>query len=236
MLHIQLTDGREFQLETISPVALKNEGTYGNGSIDWEDEGLYLYDIAAQIGVKDALAAFVNGELVSLNTFIKRDSTLQYVMAEDEAGKAMIDRTTLFLLAYGIKSLERSSKRVQGVVENGTVYYDFLLEGTPLFSAEELQQAETYIAKAIDANYPAGSRKFPYYSSKKELLNAGETYLLQYIDAHDDYGPVVMQVMEHFADPDHGLMLSDFSILEKIHLTQTQVGESCRISATAVLK
>lgn len=236
MLHVQLTNGQAFQLETISPVALKNEGTYGNGSIDWEDEGLYLYDIAAKIGVKDALAALVNGQLLPLNTFIKRDCTLQYVMAEDEIGKDMIDRTALFLLAYGIKSLGRSTKRVQGVVENGTIYYDFILDNAALFSAEELQQAEQHIANAIAANYPVGSRKFPYYSSKKELLHAGETYLLQYIDAHDDYGPVVMQVMEHFADPDHGLMLSDFSVLKNIHLTQTKVGECCRVSATVELQ
>lgn len=235
MLHVQLTNGQQFQLETVSPVALKNEGTYGNGSIDWEDEGLYLYDIAAQIGIKNALAALVDGQLTPLSTFIKKDCTLEYVMTEDEIGKAMIDRTALFLLAYGIKSLNRSSKRVQGVVENGTIYYDFLLEDTVLFSAEELLQAEQYISKAIEENYPAGSRKFPYYSSKKELLNAGESYLLQYIDAHDDYGPVVMQVMEHFADPDHGLMLSDFSVLKGIHLTQTQVGEFCRVSAHIAL-
>lgn len=235
MLNIQLTDGRQFQLETVSPVALKNEGTYGNGSIDWEDEGLYLYDIATQIGVEGALAALVNGQLMPMSTFIKKDCTLQYVMAEDAAGKAMIDRTALFLLAYGIKSLPAASKRIKGTVtEDGQIYYDFIVEGGA-FAAEALQQAEAQIADAISKNYPVGSRKFPYFSSKKELLNAGETHILAYIDEHDDYGPVVMQVMDNFADLDQGLLLSDLSILKGIQLTQETKGDICRVSAAVTV-
>ena len=231
MLNITLTDGRQFQLETISPVALKNEGTYGNGSIDWEDEGLYLYDIAAQIGIEDALAALVNDQLMPMTSFIKKDCTLQYVMADDETGKAMIDRTALFLLAYGIKSLDKPCKRIKGTVDNGAVYYDFAVEGAS-FTAEELQQAEAIIAEAIQANYPMGSRKFPYFKSKKELIATGETYVLDYIDAHDDYGPVVMQVMNNFADLDQGLLLGDLSILKAVHLTQELQDGICRIYAT----
>ena len=231
MLNITLTDGRQFQLETISPVALKNEGTYGNGSIDWEDEGLYLYDIATQIGIEGALAALVNNQLMPMTSFIKKDCTLQYVMADDETGKAMIDRTALFLLAYGIKSLDKPCKRIKGTVDNGAVYYDFAVEGAS-FTAEELQQAEAIIAEAIQANYPMGSRKFPYFKSKKELIATGETYVLDYIDAHDDYGPVVMQVMNNFADLDQGLLLGDLSILKAVHLTQELQDGICRIYAT----
>lgn len=231
MLNITLTDGRQFQLETISPVALKNEGTYGNGSIDWEDEGLYLYDIAAQIGIEGALAALVNDQLMPMTSFIKKDCTLQYVMTNDETGKAMIDRTALFLLAYGIKSLSKPCKRIKGTVDNGAVYYDFAVEGTS-FTTEELLQAEAMIAEAIQANYPMVSRKFPYFKSKKELLAAGETYILDYIDAHDDYGPVVMQVMNNFADLDQGLLLGDLSILKAVHLTQEMQDGICRIYAT----
>lgn len=234
MLHITLTDGRQFQLETVSPVALKNEGTYGNGSIDWEDEGLYLFDIAAQIGVENALAALVNGELLPMNTFEKKDCTLEYVMADSEIGKSMIDRTVLFLIAYGIKSLGKACKRVEGRIESGKIYYDFIPEDSA-FTAEELQQAERAIAQAISANYPVGCRKFPYYTSKKELLAQGETYLLDYIDLHDDYGPVSMQVMDNFADLDKGLLLGDLSILKKVQLTQELNGDVCRISANVTL-
>ena len=59
-------------------------------------------------------------------------------MANDETGKAMIDHTALFLLAYGIKSLAKSSKRVKGIVENGQIYYDFIIDGNR-FTEEELQ-------------------------------------------------------------------------------------------------
>ncbi len=234
MLNITLTDGRQFQLETVSPVALKNEGTYGNGSIDWEDEGLHLYEIAAQIGIEGALAALVNGQLSPMTAFIKRDSTLQYVMADDETGKAMIHRTALFLLAYGIKSLATPCKRVKGTVDNGLVYYDFVVEGNQ-FSAEALKDAESAILSAISSNYPVGSRKFPYFKSKKELLATGETYLLDYIDEHDDYGPVVMQVMNNFADLDQGLLLGDLSILKAVHLTQEPQDGFCRVYATVEL-
>lgn len=234
MLHITLTDGRQFQLETVSPVALKNEGTYGNGSIDWEDEGLYLFDIAAQIGVENALAALVNGELLPMNTFVKKDCTLEYVMANDEIGKGMIDRTVLFLTAYGIKSLNKTCKRIEGRIEDDRVYYDFAAEGGA-FTAEELQQAEHAIAQAISANYSAGCRKFPYYTSKKELLAQGETYILEYIDLHDDYGPVSMQVMDNFADLDQGLLLGNLSILKEVQLTQELIDDIYRVYATAKL-
>ncbi len=234
MLNITLTDGRQFQLETVSPVALKNEGTYGNGSIDWEDEGLYLYDIAAQIGIEGALAALVDGHLTPMNVFIKKDCTLEYVMANDETGKAMIDHTALFLLAYGIKSLAKSSKRVKGIVENGQIYYDFIIDGNR-FTEEELRQAEAAITNAIQANYAINRRKFPYFTSKKELLNAGEIYMLEYIDKHDDYGPVVMQVMNSFADLDQGLLLGDLSILKAVHLTQETQDNICRVYAKVEL-
>ena len=234
MLNITLTDGRQFQLETVSPVALKNEGTYGNGSIDWEDEGLYLYDIAAQIGIEGALAALVDDQLTPLTVFIKKDCTLQYVMADDEIGKAMIDRTALFLLAYGIKSLDKPCKRVKGTVADGNVFYDFAVDGGA-FTNDELQQAEAHIAQAIAANYPMGCRKFPYFKSKKELLSQGETYILDYIDEHDDYGPVVMQVMNNFADLDQGLLLGDLTLLKAVHLTQETQGNICRIAASVEL-
>ena len=103
------------------------------------------------------------------------------------------------------------------------------------FTNDELQQAEAHIAQAIVANYPMGCRKFPYFKSKKELLSQGETYILDYIDDHDDYGPVVMQVMNNFADLDQGLLLGDLALLKAIHLTQETQSDICRVTASVEL-
>lgn len=58
MLKITMNE-KEYLLQKKDNVQLKNEGTYGNGSIDWGARGLYLYEIAEQLNVKHPIAALV---------------------------------------------------------------------------------------------------------------------------------------------------------------------------------
>ena len=74
MINIVLKNGKQYSFVTSESVELVHgRGTYGNGSIDWIKEQISLAEIAKQIGPKDALAAEVDGNLLSLDATITSD-------------------------------------------------------------------------------------------------------------------------------------------------------------------
>ena len=103
MLNISLQNGVRYQLEKRDNVRIKNEGTYGNGSIDWTARGLSLFEIAEQIGISNVIAGQMEGELCSLDTFVTNDCDVKFITMDDTEGKKMLRRTAIFLLTYAVK-------------------------------------------------------------------------------------------------------------------------------------
>ena len=99
MLQIKY-QGQIYQMEPCDNVILKNEGTYGNGSIDWAPRGLFLHQIAAQLGINQPVAAEIDNKIMPLDMYITKDCEVNFITLNDTEGLMILRRTGIFLLNY----------------------------------------------------------------------------------------------------------------------------------------
>ena len=92
------------------------------------EAGKNALDLAGEISKelkKEALAARLNGEVISLVTPINEEGTLEIVGFEDEDGRRTLRHTASHVLAQAVKHLKPEAKLAIGpAIENG-FYYDF---------------------------------------------------------------------------------------------------------------
>jgi len=121
MLNIKLSDGRILELTPHQPLnVLNGEGdNWGNGSIDWLPDGLFLHEIVEQAGETRKIAAAVrDGAYITMDTFVAQDCTLQFVAADEPIGQKMMANTAKLLVGYAMYQLHPN--------------YEYLQSDTPL--------------------------------------------------------------------------------------------------------
>ena len=227
-----------YKLVKKNNVVLKNEGTYGNGSIDWGARGLFLSDIAQQIGVFQPLAAQIDNIMYPLNSFITNDCTVDFISLDDREGMQMLHRTGRYLLNYAVKQiLHDDVQRIGGGIQSAFVIYgDFILQLGEKITAVELLQIQKCLDETVKQNIVINSRKLPYYSTVKELINAGEHHLVRVIEENDDNGPVQVYKMGEYYDLDNGILLSSLEIIKQIKIIHIDDAPTrLRISAEIII-
>ena len=117
------------------------------------EAGKNALDLAGEISKelkKEALAARLNGEVISLVTPINEEGTLEIVGFEDEDGRRTLRHTASHVLAQAVKHLKPEAKLAIGpAIENG-FYYDFDVDEP--FTPEFLAAAEKEMQKIIKKN------------------------------------------------------------------------------------
>ena len=234
MLEVTLSQGKVYQLPTRSPVQLvSGRGTYGNGSIDWEQEGLTIAEIIAQVpdAPEGILAALVNGRLLEVERFVSHNCIIEWVTAADELGRAMLTRSGIFLLAYGLSSLHRGYQRLGGGLrEAGLCYYDFLPPADGV-SEQDLAACRRAVAQAVASGEPIKAKKLAYYPAVDYFEQLGEADILRRIEENDDGGAVSVQMWQDFAELDTGMLVKDLRWLEQFQvLSLEQAGAVCRLT------
>ena len=219
MLKITMNE-KEYLLQKKDNVQLKNEGTYGNGSIDWGARGLYLYEIAEQLNVKHPVAALVEGTISVLNTFITKDSKVMFLTSEDEEGQKILARTGEFLLCYGVYStLAPSVQRVGHGIEDGLIVYaDVILPIDAPMTGLPLEEIQCNVDSIVQRGNTITTKKLAYFPVVRTLREVNELYMLEQIERLDDGGPVTVHMLESYFDLYHGLLLSDFQMIQQIKL------------------
>ena len=117
------------------------------------EAGKNALDLAGEISKelkKEALAARLNGEVISLVTPINEEGTLEIVGFEDEDGRRTLRHTASHVLAQAVKHLKPEAKLAIGpAIENG-FYYDFDVDEP--FPPEFLAAVEKEMQKIIKKN------------------------------------------------------------------------------------
>ena len=117
------------------------------------EAGKNALDLAGEISKelkKEALAARLNGEVISLVTPINEEGTLEIVGFEDEDGRRTLRHTASHVLAQAVKHLKPEAKLAIGpAIENG-FYYDFDVDEP--FTPEFLAAVEKEMQKIINKN------------------------------------------------------------------------------------
>ena len=117
------------------------------------EAGKNALDLAGEISKelkKEALAARLNGEVISLVTPINEEGTLEIVGFEDEDGRRTLRHTASHVLAQAVKQLKPEARLAIGpAIENG-FYYDFDVDEP--FTPEFLAAVEKEMQKIIKKN------------------------------------------------------------------------------------
>ena len=107
--------------------------------------------ISQKLG-KSALAAEVNGQVVSLDTRLCDGDTVRILTFADQEGKNVLRHTASHILAQAFRRVFKDRNVKLGIgpsIENG-FYYDFDLEGT--ISAEDFPKIEAEMKKIVKEN------------------------------------------------------------------------------------
>ena len=117
------------------------------------EAGVNALDLSGKISPelkKEALAARINGRVISLVTPIEEDGVLEIVGFNDEDGRRTLRHTASHVLAQAVKHLRPEAKLAIGpAIENG-FYYDFDVDEP--FTPEFLAQVEKEMQKLIKRN------------------------------------------------------------------------------------
>ena len=117
------------------------------------ENGVNALDLSGKISKelkKEALAARLNGRVISLVTPIEEEGVLEIVGFNDEDGRRTLRHTASHVLAQAVKHLRPEAKLAIGpAIENG-FYYDFDVDEP--FTPEFLAQVEKEMQKLIKLN------------------------------------------------------------------------------------
>lgn len=123
--------------------------TLKDGSIKEYEKAMSIYEIALDISeglARAACAGEINGEVVDLRTIVEKDSEVNILTFQDDAGKAAYRHTTSHVLAQAVKRLYPDTKLAIGPSIETGFYYDF--DCAP-FDREALDKLEAEMKKII---------------------------------------------------------------------------------------
>ncbi|MBO5141143.1 MAG: hypothetical protein J6B76_10915 [Peptococcaceae bacterium] len=200
-------------------IKLKNEGTYGNGSIDWAPRGLSLDQIAAQVGVLQPIAARINKKIVPLDTFITKNCEVEFITLSDAEGQMMLRRTGIFLLNYAAMQVFPSDYQLieSNMLSQYTVYTDFILPEAACITDADLESIQNVIIKILQEDTKIVAKKLPYFRAVREAKALNRLYLLRSIEMNDDgSSPVSVYMLHDYFDLDSEPLLLDIQMIKEL--------------------
>ncbi len=126
--------------------------TFPDGAKKEFESGITPKQIAESIGprlAKEAVAAFVNEELVDLDRKIEKSSSLRLITLKDGESVDVLRHSTAHILAEAVIELFPEAKPTIGPVVEEGFYYDF--DHIP-FKPEDLEKIEKKIQEIISKN------------------------------------------------------------------------------------
>jgi len=124
--------------------------TLKDGSFKEYEKSMTVYEIAQDISsglARMACAGELDGKVVDLRTVVDKDSELNILTFNDEAGKAAYRHTTAHVLAQAVKRLYPHAKLAIGPSIDNGFYYDFDCEPLDRAALDELEKEMKKIIK-----------------------------------------------------------------------------------------
>lgn len=195
--------------------------TLKDGSILEFDAGTTVLQVAESISqglARAAVAAVVNGEVVSLTTTLDTDCSLNILTFDSDAGKKVYRHTTSHIMAQAVKRLFPDAKLAIGpAIENG-FYYDFDMEGT--FTQDSLSKIEQEMKKIIEEKLPIERFELPRAEAIRFMEEKGEPYKVELIQDLPEDATLSFYRQGEFVDLCAGPHLPNTGKVKAFKLTQ----------------
>ncbi|MFH0810206.1 MAG: threonine--tRNA ligase [Pseudomonadota bacterium] len=136
-------------------------------------------DALRAAGVKDAVAARLNGQPVDLSSPVEAGARLEPILPQSEAGLEILRHSTAHIMAQAVKSLFPGVKIAIGPAIESGFYYDFEHSGT--FSPEDFAAIEARMREIIAAGYPLVREELSREEALALFNGQAETYKVELI-------------------------------------------------------
>ncbi|HWT74887.1 MAG TPA: threonine--tRNA ligase [Mobilitalea sp.] len=156
--------------------------TLKDGSVKEYDKSMTVYEIASDISeglARMACAGELNGKVVDLRTVVDKDSELNILTFNDDAGKAAYRHTTSHVLAQAVKRLYPNVKLAIGPSIDTGFYYDFDI---PSFDRAALDEIEKEMKKIIKEGDDLVRFTLPRAAAIALIQEKGEPYKVELIE------------------------------------------------------
>ncbi len=154
-------------------------------------------DFALSIGERlynDAVAAYVDGQLVDLSYPLENDAAVEILTKQDARAHEILLHSTAHLMAQAIKNLYPEAKIAIGPSIEERFYYDIDIDET--FNDEILAAIEQEMKRLAKENYPVERREFSKAEALQLFGEMGEDYKVEIINEIDD-GEVLSAYAQH---------------------------------------
>ena len=151
-------------------------------------DGMNALDIAGEISQelkKAALAARLDGEVISLVTPIHGDHDLEILTFDDPDGARVLRHTASHVLAQAVKKIIPEAKLAIGPAIDNGFYYDFDVDQP--FTPEILKEIEKEMSHIVKKNERLERFELPREEAIRFMEEKGEPYKVELInDLHED--------------------------------------------------
>ena len=153
------------------------------GDVRVFDDGMNALDIAGAISQdlkKNALAARLDGQVISLVTPISGDHELEILTFDDADARKVLRHTASHILAQAVKKLFPEAKLAIGPAIDDGFYYDF--EVDKAFTNEDLKAIEKEMTKIVKKNDRLERFELPRAEAIAFMEEKGEPYKVELIN------------------------------------------------------
>lgn len=195
--------------------------TLKDGSAEEVESGLSISEIASGISAglaRAAVAAKVDGKVVSLSDKIERDCALEILTFADEEGREVYRHTCSHILAQAVKSVYPTCKLAIGPAIANGFYYDFDFK-SPIAQAD-LDKIEAEMKKIIKADFPLERFELPREEAIKLMQKYKETYKVELIRELPEGEVISFYKQGTFVDLCRGPHLASTGRIKAFKLTQ----------------
>ncbi|MHC4549221.1 MAG: threonine--tRNA ligase [Planctomycetota bacterium] len=166
--------------------------TLADGQTLEVEQGSTCGEVASRIGpglARAALAAYVNGELCSLEERIHRDGQLRVVTNQSPEAINCLRHSAAHLCAAAVLELFPEAQLGFGPPTESGFYYDFVVQRP--FTPEDLERIEAHMRELAAEGLPFVRRELDPDAAGKELLRLGYKLKAEYLEELRQDGDII---------------------------------------------
>jgi threonyl-tRNA synthetase len=180
--------------------------------------GTTLAEVARDAGVRDALAARVDGEVRDLSARVDRDGAVVWLTFADPQGREIYWHSTSHLLAQAVRELFPDAKLAIGPPIEDGFYYDFDI-GRP-FTPEDLERIEKRMRELAARDERIERIAVPRPEAVRLFRDRDDVYKSELLDGISD-DPVSFYRQNGFQDMCRGPHLPSTGLIKAVKLLST---------------
>jgi len=188
----------------------------GHGGLEIQ-EGRTYADVAATVGLREALAAKEGERIYELFRPVAAEAPIVFLTFESDEGRRVFRHTTAHVLAQAVKRLYPEAQLAIGPAIEDGFYYDILFPEK--ITPEDFPMIEAEMAKIVGENLSLERRTVDREEALRHFREAGEGFKVALIEDLPEDAPLTFYRQGDFEDLCRGPHLASTGPIKAFKLT-----------------